>query len=274
MQLFGTRGAKMMQSQYESHAEDVSPDMKSRDSTAASIIFLLLLYVMFVFCPVVFALAETDKYEKQILQSWKATAKTTQIGNQLLRLLEATDRTLLFDPKDKQSLYRRGYLLGTVGCTSGAIADLSKLVQSDPYFGAAYKERGLCYLDQKDYNRALQDLNRACILDPKSGDALLARGRIYLLLHQPNLALRDFRACKMSGIKFQPALPGELPANHYDALDYYTGTAYESLNRSSDAIRCYKESIKSPHLGITGYIHRYADQPLDASWRIKNLESE
>lgn len=258
----------------ESHAEDVSPDMKSGDSTTGGIIFLLLLYSVFIFCPATLAFGDADKYEKQILQSWKSTAKTTQIGNQLLRLLEATDRTLLFDPKDKQSLYRRGYLLGTIGCTGSAIADLSKLIQSDPYFGAAYKERGLCYLDQKDYSRALQDLNRACILDPKSGDALLARGRIHLLLHQPNLALRDFRACKMSGVKFQPALPGELPANHYDALDYYTGTAYESLNRSSDAIRCYKDSIKSPHLGITGYIHRYADQPLDASWRIKNLEAE
>ncbi len=257
----------------KSLAENVSPDKKTRDSITGSIIFLLLLFITFILSPAVFAFAEHEKYEKQVLESWKTTAKTTSVGNQLLRLLEATDRTLQYDPKDKQSLYRRGYLLGTVGCTNGAITDLSKLIQIDPYFGAAYKERALCYLDQKDYNRALADLNRAVTLDSKSGDALLARGRVLLLLHQPSLAIRDFRACKMSGVKFQPALPGELPGNYYDALDYYMGAAYESLNRSTDAIRCYKDSVKTPHVGLIGYIHRYADQPLDANWRIKNLES-
>lgn len=215
-----------------------------------------------------FSANESDTY-----RNWQATAKTTQLGQQLLNMMNAVSRSISVNPADKYSLFRRAYLYGTIGCTESALTDLTRVIAIDPNFAAAYTERANCYMDLKNYERALFDLNRAIVLDPRSGDALYTRGRLMLLMNKPSLALNDLRRSQSSECKFVPALPGELPANHYDAADYYLGVAYEAMDKKDDAIRHFQASLKTPRLGSVGFIHRYADQPLDAKYRVSMLEN-
>lgn len=214
-----------------------------------------------------FSANESDTY-----RAWEKTAKTTQLGQQLLTMLTAVSRSITNNPNDKWALFRRAYLYGTIGCTESAIQDLSRAIAIDNNFSSAFTERANCFIDQKNYERALFDLNRAIVLDPHSGDALYTRGRLMLLMNKPSLALNDLRRSQSGDAKFSPALPGEFPANHFNAVDYYLGVAYEAMDKKDDAIRYYNSSLKTQRLGTVGFIHRYADQPLDAKYRLSTLE--
>lgn len=209
--------------------------------------------------------------EASTFSQWKESAKKTAVGNQLLNLLSSTTAVLNYSPKHKQSLYLRGYLYGTIGCTDSAIADLSKAINADPNFAAAYTERGICYMDLKNYTQAKADLDRAVMLNPRSGDARFARGKLLLEMNRASSALSDLNACQ--ALTFTPALPGELAANYYGAPEYYLGACYEALERPDFALRYYKASMRTPRLGGSGYIHRYSDQPLDAKHRVALFEN-
>lgn len=210
--------------------------------------------------------------ELAVLNSWKESASKTAVGNDLLKVLNTSTILLKQSPNNKRALYMRGYLYGIVGCTGYAIADLSRAIDLDPTYGAAYTERGICYMDLKMYDRAKADLDRAISLSPYSADARFAHGKLMLELERPQTAENDFRACQNSACKFAPVLPGELPANYYNGPDYYLGVCCEATGKTDAALRYYKAAAKSKPLGGTGYIKRYSDQPLDASFRVARLE--
>jgi tetratricopeptide (TPR) repeat protein len=210
--------------------------------------------------------------EQQTLTQWKQTAPNTALGTLLLQLLNDCDRKLALNSQDANSRYKRGYLYGVIGCTESAIADLTQTIEIAPSHSRAFTERGLCYMDQKQYTRALYDLNRAVQIHPQSGNALMARARLWLATGRPLLAINDLRYCQSSEVKFAAELPGELSANQYNALSYYLGASYEALDRPEQAINYYKECLKTAQTGTVGYLHRYAEQPIDTKWRIANLE--
>lgn len=218
------------------------------------------------------AFSQATADDAAALSAWKVGAQKTAIGNQLITILNSTNNVLKYTPKHARSLYMRGYLYGVVGCTTSAIADLTKAIEADPALAAAYTERGICYMDMRDFTRARADLDRAVQLDPRSGDARFARGKLLLETDRPSSALSDLASCQ--NLTFAPALPGELPANYYNAPEYYLGSAYEALGRPDMAIKYYKSSIRSPRLGGSGYLHRYSNQPLDAASKITVYESQ
>ncbi len=221
------------------------------------------------------ALASTsslyDLRENRVLRQWKEGAQDTTNGKKLLSLLESCNRKIKHNSTDKKSLYLRGYLYGTIGCTSSAIHDLSEAVRIDPYYSAAYTERGICYLDSHLYDRALDDLNRALQLDSWSADAHLARARLLILMNRSREAERDLKACEGAAYKFRPALPGELSGDYYKASHYYLGKVYESQGRRFDALREYRKYNQSSGKVSYGYLHRYSDKPLDTKTRVKKL---
>lgn len=219
------------------------------------------------------ATAAENRAEMGMLDQWKTNAKTTQVGTKLLDILTASNMTLKFNPLDKHALYMRGYLYGVVGCTNSAIEDLTKAIQVDPSFASAYTERGICFMDLKDWARARQDLDRAVQLNPRSGDALFARAKLWLENEKPYMAMNDLRNCQLSVMKWSPALPGELPGNYYNAPDYYMAQCYEALGNHDEALRYYRAAQRQPRLGGSGYIHRYSDQPLDTKVRVSILEN-
>ena len=204
-----------------------------------------------------------DQYESEVikLETWKSNVQGTHMGDKLMRYLTTLDANLVRNHRDAHSLYKRGYLYGTVGCTRAAIADLSKAIELDPMSSNLYCERGICYMDMGEYSRALSDLNSAVSCNPYSGDAHLARGRLQLILERADLALPDLLACKEQRMEFSPALPDEVPANFYNAPDYYLGVCYDMLGEHEKAITHYQESAKEVTGADSGYIHRYADRP-------------
>ncbi len=216
--------------------------------------------------------ASVEQSDRQTLETWKASAKATHIGVQLTQMLDGTNRALAVNPHDKAALFRRAYLFGTIGCTDSAISDLTKTLQLDANYAPAYTERAVCYIDQKNYPLALADLNRAIQLNPYSGDALMARGRLWLLMGKAEMALPDFQRSKANGARFTPVLPGELPGNFYDAPSYYIGTCYEAMDKPQEALKFYKASMNTQPKGTMGFLHRYADQPLDLKYKVSSLE--
>ena len=231
--------------------------------------FLSILLLATVCSQSAYSLADLREYST--LREWKDEASKSSDGKKLIALLDKSNRSLKHNSTDKVALFKRGYLYGVIGCTQSAIVDLSKAINIDPYFARAYGERGICYLDLKDYKHALLDLNQALSLNSWSGDARLARGRLLLNLNKPHLAERDLKACSNQTTKFLPALPGELSANHYNAVSYYLGKVYERIGRRFDAVREYRKYEKTSHVSARGWLHRYADKPSDANVLVKKL---
>lgn len=214
-----------------------------------------------------------EKTQMDMVATWKKTAVKTQTGQQLTELLDRCNNTIKQNPRSKEAYYQRGYLLGIIGCTTWAIADLTKAIEIDPCFAAAYTERGNCYLDFKNYSLARADLDRAIYLNPRSGDARLTRGRVLLELGKPGAALVDFSNAQ--NMPFAPVLPGELPGNFYNAADYYLGVCNETMGRTDTALRYFKASKSAAQrYAGNGYLHRYADKPTDAATRIATYEPD
>lgn len=211
-------------------------------------------------------LASEEDQEMSTLETWKQSVQDTIRGAELISLLESATDKLNNGIPDKETLYLRGYLLGIVGCTRWAIADLNKAIELDPQFAQAYKERGICQIDMGNNQAALADLNKAIELDPKSGDALLARGRAYLISKQPKKALPDLRKCAEDSATYVPALPGELPGNYFNAPEFYLSTCYKALGEQVLAEE-HMDRAKVPAsraiIPISEYLHRYADKPVE-----------
>lgn len=216
--------------------------------------------------------ADETASDLSVLNTWMEGASKTTVGNDLLKVLNTSTIALKQNPNNAKASFMRGYLYGVIGCTGFAIADLSKAIQDSPSYAAAYAERGICYMDLKMYERAKSDLERAISLNPYSADARFAHGKLMLEMDKPQLAETDFRACKNSACKFTPVLPGELPSNYYNGVDYYLGVSCEAQGKLDAALQHFKSSAKTKAMGGSGYIKRYSDQPLDASYRVSKIE--
>ena len=217
--------------------------------------------------------AQASGQEELILSKWKQSATSSSLGLALLAILNECNRSLALNSLNYEANFKRGYLYGIIGCTDYALADLSKAITINPGDSRALTERGLCYMDCKQYDRAISDLNSAIQLKPQNGNALLARGRLWLLKGKPMMAIADLRACLSNDTKFTIELPGEYPANQYNAPAYYLGQCYESLGRPGDAAIYYKEALQAKSSSSSsGYLHRYADQPVDTKYRVARLE--
>lgn len=205
------------------------------------------------------------------LKKWQSTASETSNGKALMEILDSTTKQLSHNSTDSNALFKRGYLLGVIGCTNSAIVDLSKAINIDPSKARFYAERAQCFMDMKLYSRALQDLNESLRIDPRSGDALLTRGRLQLLLRRPEFALMDLLHASSGSTRFQPILPGELSANYFSAPEYYLGECYEQIGREDEASFHYREYAKARKAKGEGFYHRSADCPRDVGNRLKML---
>lgn len=217
--------------------------------------------------------SEPDPLDVPTIDRWKTSVRGTIAGEQLISLYDSTSGALQTNAVDLAALYKRGYLLGTIGATRSAIADLSKAIMAEPNNPAYHLERGICLMDAEDYGRALQDLNAACRLHPRSGDAHLARGRLLLFLGNTQMALADLLKCQGENMEFVTVLPGELPANYFKAPDYFLAACYEAMGRPDDAIKHFNVAATAGVAPQNMYIHRFADQPLDTAERLRKLES-
>jgi tetratricopeptide (TPR) repeat protein len=74
-----------------------------------------------------------------------------------------------------------------------ATLEFNKAMQLDPYNPAPVYDRGLSYLDRREYRKSLVDLTAAIRLDPLFlVEAREIRGRAYMMYGRPDLAIEDF----------------------------------------------------------------------------------
>ncbi len=88
----------------------------------------------------------------------------------------------------------RGLAFLTDGQFDRAIEDCSRAIALDPGYYLAYYNRGKAYAGKKQFDRALNDYARAVELKPQYADTYIARGQAFSLLGQFDRALADYTA--------------------------------------------------------------------------------
>lgn len=82
-----------------------------------------------------------------------------------------------------------------------AVDDFNKAIELSPRNATAYLGRGFSLAIKKQFSRAIEDLNRAIDLNPKKSDAYNVRGMVYAEIGNPR-AISDFqKACDMGSEK-------------------------------------------------------------------------
>jgi protein O-mannosyl-transferase len=101
--------------------------------------------------------------------------------------------TLRVSPTSYQAHYNIAFEFHKQDKDQPALAELSRAIELNPNFAAAYRSRGLLKMHHDDPGGALADLNRAIQLDPHNALAYACRGYANYLVGDLQDALSDFR---------------------------------------------------------------------------------
>ena len=93
-----------------------------------------------------------------------------------------------------------------------------------PYFG-----RAAIYVEENDYQSAIEEMNKLLKISPKNAQALLRRGFSYLKNSDPNKALIDFD----KALEYDPDLK---------EIYWYRAEAYRCLNEPKMALKDYEKA--------------------------------
>src|SRR5262249_44383457 len=103
------------------------------------------------------------------------------------------DFTQAFDRSGKrnmEALYNRAVAMRLEGQCDRAAVDLDVVIRNKQDAGAFYN-RGLCYRDLKDYDKAIQDFSAAIRLDSKNPAIFTDRGIAYIAKGDYDKAIED-----------------------------------------------------------------------------------
>jgi tetratricopeptide (TPR) repeat protein len=128
-----------------------------------------------------------------------------------------------------------------------ATADLSAAIRLDSRYSAAYTQRGLTFLQQKNLDSALGDFNDALRLDSADSAAYSGRGQVYARKGKHLDAVKEFS----NAIRFN--------ANR-DADYHRRGKSYQRLKQISSA---YTDFVKAAELD-PGYAPYHCDSGIAA----------
>lgn len=139
---------------------------------------------------------------------------------------KTTNTTLTADDwfLQAETNYRKGKYQDT-------IADLSQAIKINPKYIAAYNNRGLTYLELKQYPQAMADVNQAIKINPNHAESYKNRGNVYLALKQYRQAIKEFD----QSIKINPK---------YDKAYYERGNAYYDLKIYRQATADFTQAIE------------------------------
>ena len=107
-----------------------------------------------------------------------------------------------------------------------------------------YKERGLAYYKQNQFDLAIGEFNEAIRLDPNNGVAYSFRGDAYYAQKQFDLAIRDYSEV----IRLEP--------KHAVFFTSRRGDSYAALNEFDAAFRDYNEAIRLDPNNANAYKYR------------------
>jgi len=115
-------------------------------------------------------LKKEDKFAKEKLSTYLSYVVDAMIEakqfKQALNELDTSGKSLVTDPK---LLLRRGIVYRNLNKFEKAAGDLLAYVNSNPKDGLARRELGICYLNLKLNDQALDNFSRAMEIDPTNG---------------------------------------------------------------------------------------------------------
>ena len=158
---------------------------------------------------------EAPKQPETPKQAEAATAPATQPAKDDAKLLAALaddptikslNSKLATNPKDGNSLYRRGQVYASKGAYRLAIKDFDDTLKLNPKDVEALNNRCWTRTVIGDLAAATKDCNEALRLRPDFVDALDSRGLLHLKNGQPKSAITDFDAA----LKINPRLTSSL----------------------------------------------------------------
>jgi|WetSurMetagenome_2_1015567.scaffolds.fasta_scaffold52882_2 tetratricopeptide (TPR) repeat protein len=103
--------------------------------------------------------------------------------------------------EDGAIYYNRGVCYGQLGEFQKADYDFSKTIETNPEFADAYNGRGLARYSLLSYESAIIDFSKAIELTPLNADAYFNRGKVYKELGEYNNAIYDFSKVVLINIK-------------------------------------------------------------------------
>jgi tetratricopeptide (TPR) repeat protein len=135
-----------------------------------------------------------------------------------------------------------------------ALISLNRVIELDPMAAEAFCCRGGIHVERGDFDSAIVECGKAIQLDPNFDDAYSTRGQAYARKGVFDCALQDYDAALRIN-----------PMNLY--LHYEKGLAYESMDRTEDAIAAFKEYVRCTASSNSSLIE-------EAKRRIKKLQGQ
>jgi len=111
----------------------------------------------------------------------------------------------------------------TSGNYRSAINYLDKAIELDPFLEEAYVERGMAYIELKEFSLAIEDFNESIKLNNKLLEGFRGRATAQFESGNYSLAVKDFS----TAIEMDPT--------QFPALYYYRGKAYEKMGLMAEA---------------------------------------
>lgn len=151
--------------------------------------------------------------------------------SQYEQAVPALTKAIELNPKYTAAYEGRGWNYFYLGQYENAIADFNKVMELDPQYAPAYYERGSAYYRLHKYDLALADQNKAIQMDPNLDDAYNARGDIYFDQGQFEKSIEDYS----KAIQLNPK-----------AAAYYCnrGDAYNRLKKYDLALADFNKAIE------------------------------
>lgn len=148
------------------------------------------------------SLSKALELTPQMLQALEARIQGFRDLKRVEEELQDLEVLLQIDPVNNGALIRRAALLAESN-PAGAIEDLSNMISRDRENGTAWMNRGLCYNQTGDTDRALADLHMACRFSSADYSPWLERGRILRKLNRTDDAISDLsKAAELAPIEF------------------------------------------------------------------------
>ncbi len=127
--------------------------------------------------------------------------------------------------------YNRANIFMSEGKLDRAIDDFTTIIQLNPKHIASYNNRGLCYMQLRDFPRANADFEKAIEQDPTSAIPYVSRGNVYAMTGKHAAAIRDYNQAL--------ELNSKLPQGYFNR-----GISRAALSNHLGAVRDFDKAIQ------------------------------
>ena len=173
---------------------------------------------------------ENDKKIEDLREKYnRATSQAER--ESIIKQMNDADRDFLANQKGEEGnklYYAKDY--------KGAIEKYNESLKLNPNLEVAYNNRGICYKELGQNERAIHDYDKALEINPNDDYAYNNRGNVYNELGQYERAIQDFDKA--------------IEINLNDEVAYYNrGISYQGLKQYEQAIADYDKAIElNPNL--------------------------